>query len=230
MTVVAARTSSRPGGELPHRALALLGRKAAVDDADAAAGERFSDLVRVLLDGARLDLVRLLDERHDDVGLAARADLGLDLAERGRALRLREDARRDRRAARRLLVERRDVEVAVERQGEGARDRRRGHDEEVRARPRRIRLCRDRRPLRDAEAVLLVDHDEAEAPELHGVLEERVRPDEHVDAAAGERVEELRAGPCPSRGRSGARRGNASCRRSGRSTKSAARRGSRSAP
>ncbi len=148
----------------------------------------------MLLDGARLDLVRLLDERHDDVGLAARADLGLDLAERGRALRLREDARRDRRPARRLLVERRDVEVPVERQREGARDRRRGHDEEVRARRRRVRLRRDRRPLRDAEAVLLVDHDEAEAPELDGVLEERVRPDEHVDAAAGERVEDLRAG------------------------------------
>ena len=64
-------------------------------------------------------------------------------------------------------------------------------------RPRRRRtasaFAAERRPLRDAEAVLLVDDDEAEPQELDGILEERVRPDEHVDAPAGERVEDLRA-------------------------------------
>ena len=42
--------------------------------------------------------------------------------------------------------------------------------------------------------MLLVDDDEAEPAELDGILEERVRADEEVDAAAGERVEDLRPG------------------------------------
>ena len=168
--------------------------------------ERLADLVRVLLDGARVDRVRLLDERDDDVGLPARADLGLDLAERAAPLRLREDARRDRRPARRLLVERRDVEVAVERQREGARDRRRGHHEEVRRdAPDAVGLGREGRPLRDAEAVLLVDHDEAEPEERDGVLEEGVRPDEEVDRARPRAASRsVRAGLALRRGRSGA--------------------------
>jgi hypothetical protein len=99
----------------------------------------------------------------------------------------------------------------------------------VRPRAGGVGLGRERRPLRDAEAVLLVDHDEAEAAEFHGILEERVRPDEHVDPPAGEGVEDLRARLALD----AARQEGAEARLpegSGRSSRRAARRGSRSAP
>ncbi len=42
----------------------------------------------------------------------------------------------------------------------------------------------ERLPLRDPEAVLLVDHDEAEAGEVDGRLDQRVRPDDQPELAA----------------------------------------------
>ena len=74
------------------------------------------------------------------------------------------------------LGERRDLEVAEDGHRDGARDRRGGHDEHVRAVSSRA-LARQRLALLDAEAVLLVDDDEPEVEELHLVLEQRVRAD-----------------------------------------------------
>ena len=47
--------------------------------------------------------------------------------------------------------------------------------------------------MRHAEAVLLVDDDEAEPAELHRRLDQGVRADEDVDRAGGERREQLPA-------------------------------------
>ena len=69
-----------------------------------------------------------------------------------RALLLRDPGGDDRLAVRRRRGDLGDREVAVNRQREGARDRRRGHVEDVRA-----PSLGERRPLLDAEAVLLVD-------------------------------------------------------------------------
>lgn len=59
---------------------------------------------------------------------------------------------------RRQLVNDGHVEIAVDYEGEGARDRRCGHDEHVRLLP----LADERRALTDTEAVLLVGDDEGE--------------------------------------------------------------------
>ena len=75
-----------------------------------------------------------------------------------RACAARTTARDDRLPARRQLAQLGEVEVAVERERERARDRRRRHVQRVRA----VAL-RERRPLLDAEAVLLVDDDHAQA-------------------------------------------------------------------
>ena len=88
-------------------------------------------------------------------------------------------ARLDRLASRRHGIDGRDFEVAVDREGEGARDRRRGHHEEMRIRA----LLAQFRALEDAEAVLLIDHGEAKARDFDARFEEGVRADEDVRAA-----------------------------------------------
>src|SRR2546426_9182886 len=88
----------------------------------------------------------------------------------------------------RQLVEDRDVEVAVERQGERSRDRRGRHHEEVGV----LALAAEPGALLDAEPVLLVHDGEAEAAELHTFLHERVRADDARDVPRGD--------PRPARG------------------------------
>ena len=73
----------------------------------------------------------------------------------------------DRLAAGRLLGQRRDVHVAEIGEHQRARDRRRGHHQEI----DRLALAGEREALVDAEAVLLVDHGEAEVAEGDALLE-----------------------------------------------------------
>ena len=74
---------------------------------------------------------------------------------------LRDGARRDGLAAGGLLGELRYVEVAVDREQQRARDRRRGHDENIGIAGAGLLL--KRKPLGNAEAVLLVHDGEAQA-------------------------------------------------------------------
>ena len=74
---------------------------------------------------------------------------------------MRHRARVDRRAARRLFVERGDIHVAEIGQHQRARDRRRRHHQQI----RRLALARQREALMHAEAMLLVDDGEAEIAE-----------------------------------------------------------------
>ncbi len=87
------------------------------------------------------------------------------------------------------------VEVAVGGQRERARDRRRGHVQDVR-RQTFDALGVERLALLDPEAMLLVDHAEAEAGELDGRLDQRVGADDQAQLAAGEAVERF---PAPGR-------------------------------
>ena len=84
-------------------------------------------------------------------------------------------------APRRHLAHDRHVEVAVGRERERPRDGRGGHDQDVRVHA----LGAQRRALHDAEAVLFVDHCQAELAKADGILDERVRADDEVQRAAG---------------------------------------------
>jgi hypothetical protein len=64
-----------------------------------------------------------------------------------------------------------------------SRDRRGGHHEQVR---RSLGLGRQQKALRHAEAVLLVDHRQAQIPVGHLLLENGVGANENVDRAVGE--------------------------------------------
>ncbi len=97
----------------------------------------------------------------------------------------RQCPRVDRLPALRLLGELGDIEIAVGRQHQGARDRCRRHDEQVDG----VALRRQRHALVHAEPVLLVDHDHGEVGELDILLHQRVRADHELDRAVGEALQ-----------------------------------------
>ena len=76
------------------------------------------------------------------------------------------------------MLDARDIEIAVDRQGHRARNRRRRHDEHV---GREVRALFERRSLLDAEAMLLVRHDEAERGEGDRLLNQGMRADHDID-------------------------------------------------
>jgi hypothetical protein len=133
-----------------------------------------------LLRGPDLQAVLLVDRGAHDERLAPR--LGLVPHQVVRPPPLRRglcDPGLHRLAAGGHLVQHRDVQVAVVRHGEGTRDRRRGHDQDVRRRA----LLLEGDALMQAEPVLLVDDSEGEVGELHALLHQRVGPDEDVHLA-----------------------------------------------
>ncbi len=131
-------------------------------------------------------LMSRADAWADDVGLAAGGDLLADAFPRAiepaRLLGRRDDRGQDRGPAGRQFGQRGDLEVPEHRHRDRARDRRRRHDEQVR---RLRRLVAQRVALFDAEAVLLVDDDEAQVGELHLVLDQRVGAHDDAGRTAG---------------------------------------------
>ena len=86
-------------------------------------------------------------------------------------------------ATRGKFVQDGDVQVAVERHGQRARDGRSRHHEDVR---RQLGLVPKPRALLHTEAVLLVNHGEAQVLELYFVFNQRVRAEDDVDGTVFE--------------------------------------------
>ena len=226
MTVVATSTSRRPLAELVHGRL-LVGRaEAPVQQPEAQALELAGgQLGEGVLGRADLELVGLLDQRGHDVRLAPGGHLA---AHRGPHLGLvvlgAGPGGDDRLAPGGPRADHRDVEVAVDRHGRRARDRRRRHDQDVGHRAA-AGLVPQGGPLLDAEAVLLVDDDRAERGEVDALLDEGVGADGDVDLAGGQPGEDAPpvggARPCWSAARPApAGRRTATCPASGTSTSS----------
>ena len=126
------------------------------------------------------------DDGVDEVGLAALRDLLADeVPDVGGAL-VGGAAGDDGRAAGRHLVDDADVEIAVEGEGERARDGRRGHGEDVGVGDDAVGagLAHQLEALLDAEAVLLVDDDQAEVGEVGLVLLQGMGADDELGFAA----------------------------------------------
>ena len=143
-----------------------------------------------------IDLCRFLDERVDDVGLPAEIELLphelVDLV----PPRFGFGDRLDRLSARWHLPHHGDVEIAVGRERQRARNRRGRHHQDVRMHAFRAQ----RGALHDAEAVLLVDDRQAQLSELDRFFDEGVRADDEVQRAAGElglRLRRFLAGVVP---------------------------------
>ena len=83
------------------------------------------------------------------------------------------------------MLDARDVKVAVDRQGHRAWNRRRRHDEHV---GREVCAFFERRSLLDAEAMLLIRHDEAERSEGDRLLDQGMRADHDIDIVRLDRL------------------------------------------
>jgi len=125
------------------------------------------------------------DDGVDEIGLATLSDLFADeVPDIGGAL-VGGAAGDDRSATRRHLVDDADVEITIESEGEGARDGGCGHGEDIRLRGNTfgVGLAHELEALLDAEAVLLVDDDEAEVGEVGFVFLQGVGADDELDFA-----------------------------------------------
>src|SRR5882724_1732896 len=99
-------------------------------------------------------------------------------------------ARDDGRAAGGQFVKNGNVEVAIECEREGARDGRGGEDENVRGVAVGGGFVHQAFALEDAEAVLLVNGDEAEAGEGDVVFDERMGADDELRFAGADALED----------------------------------------
>ncbi len=166
-----------------------------------------------LFRGREVELLRLLDQRADPIDLSARGDGAPDPPDHLLQPLERHVGGRDRLPSWRLLVEARDIHVAIAREQERARDGRCGHDQKLGAAAAALALQSE--PLMHAEPMLLVDHDQAEIAELDALLEESVRADQNIDlsffqrgknglalaaALASREQGDAQAGRCPERG------------------------------
>ena len=136
----------------------------------------------VELFGRRLNLqvVRLVDQRADDERLATLSRfLTNALIDDLLALGRFNDLGPHSFSVRRQFVDHGVVQLAVDRQRQRARDRRGGHDEQVRA----ASLAAQGVALENPEAVLLVDDGQAEVVEVGAFLDQRVRTDHEIEHA-----------------------------------------------
>ena len=138
------------------------------------------------------------DPRADDVGLPAGGDLLAQplpgAVEPAGLLRRRDDGAGDAAAAAGQLAQRGDLQVAVDGHRHGARDRRGRHDQHVR---RPVALGAQGVALLDAEAVLLVDDDQAEVGEVDALLQQGVGADRRCRRCRRRRRRAPRAGRRP---------------------------------
>ena len=87
--------------------------------------------------------------------------------------------RLDRLAPLRQLTQRRNVHIAKRRNRQRARNRRRRHRQHVRIHP----FAPQDAALVYPKAMLLIRHDKPQLPEIDILLNQRMRPDHHIDHA-----------------------------------------------
>ena len=164
--------------ERVHLVLELLLRHLAVRDEHARRRHELLHLPRRLLD--RLDAVVQIERLTVALQLALERHLD-------QLLVVLAHRRADRAAALGRRLDDRDVAHAGERHVQRARDRRRAQRQHVDLEAERLQELL----LLDAEALLLVEDDEAELLRDHVAAQHAVRADEHVDLALGEVGEHL---------------------------------------
>ena len=147
--------------------------------------ERLRKLLLLLRGAAKRRVVqlRLADQRADHVGLPPLRRLRADERIQPLALFLRHDARADGGSPRRHFIHGRQIEVAVKHQRQRARNRGRAHHHHV----RRVALALQRRPLANAEAMLLVGDRQPQIRKFHPFGNQRVRADDRLPRARGNR-------------------------------------------
>ena len=172
-----------------HDGVFFFAGKAAVEKAEFQFGEDFLGEALVFVDGGFEFEFRFFNHGINDVGLMAGGDFLAKKFPDAGEMRLGGEARLDGRAAGRKLIEDGDIEVAVERERERARNGRGGEDKNVRSMAVCGGFVHEALALKDAEAVLLVNGDEAEARELDLIFDEGVGADDELGFAGADAFE-----------------------------------------
>jgi len=174
---------ARPEGL--HDRILLCDPHGAVQKAHAQVGEhRLLQFLGECGGGLGLELLGFLDQGADYIGLPALGNLLADEPVGFRGPGCGEPEGGHRPPAWRHLIEDRDLHIAVEGQGERARDGGSGHHQGVGLRAFGPQLC----PLPHAEAVLLINDDQAEAMESNALLDESVSAHRDLRSARGNAV------------------------------------------
>lgn len=169
--------------EVAHHAVLCLGGEASVQEAGFERSEGQGEFVEFTLHGFHI-LVRVifLYAGIDDVGLATFReffrDKGEHLLELGRGADISADAA----TIARHLIDDGDIQIAVEREAQGARDGGGGHDEEMRI----LALAHERFALGHTELVLLVNDHEPDHLQAEGVLHQGMGADDEARAVVRE--------------------------------------------
>src|SRR5262249_5108575 len=129
---------------------------------------------------------RFFDNRIDDIALAAGGNFAAQRFPHAGQMRSGGHVGFDGCAAGGELVENRNVEIAVEGQRKRAWDGRGGEDENMRRMAVGGRFVHELFALENAEAVLLVNGDEAEAGEENLILDEGMSADHKPRLAIGD--------------------------------------------
>ena len=129
--------------------------------------------------GLGLQRLTLLHQRINEISLATLRKLVLHKFRHVRLLRCDPHGGDDLATTGRLLIQQRHVQIAIDRHRQSPRNRGGRHDQHVRHDP----LADQRRPLRHAEFVLLVDHYQSKILEGNRVIEQRVSADDDLRLA-----------------------------------------------
>jgi len=176
--------------EAGHDGLLFFGGHLAMKRREAQPGERaFGEAVEFFKDRFRI-IQAVVDLREDDVGLVMFADLFADKIVRLSGLVSFEPFGLDGLPAGRELVDGAHVKVREIRQSERARDGGGGHDEVMGG----VAFGFENGALANAEAMLLVDDDQAEVGEFDVFLNQRLRADGEVDGAVRQLLADRFAG------------------------------------
>src|SRR6266852_1499716 len=175
--------------EALHDFFFFVAGEAAVQEAELELGKNFAREALVFFHGGFQLELRFLDDGIDDVALVAGGDFAAEEFPDAGEMRLAGRARDDGRAAGGKLIEDGNVEVAIESERKRARDGRGGEDEDVRGVAAGGGFVHEALALEDAEAVLLVNGDEAEAGEFDVVLDEGVGADDELGFAGADALE-----------------------------------------
>src|SRR5712692_201986 len=175
--------------EALHDFFFFVAGQAAVQEAELELGKNFAREALVFFhSGFQLEL-RFLDDGINDVALVADGDFAAEKFPDAGEMRLGSHARGDGGAAGRELIENGNVQVAIESERERARDGRGGQHEDVGRVAVSGGLVHEALALEDAEAMLLVNGDEAKAREFDVVFYESVSADDELGFAGTNAIE-----------------------------------------
>ncbi len=168
-----------------HRLVALAWAHLAVNKADIFSKTLFQKL-EPLFRGGKVNEFGFIHQRTNPVGARTIVDRAPDRFDHFFQPVQRNRARVDGLTARGFFAQFGNIHVAEISEHQRARNRRRGHDQEI----NRFALGSERQPLMHTEAMLFIDDGESQIAKFHAFLKQRMGADQEIDFARFEFFEQ----------------------------------------